>query len=86
MYNLSTFITTQQLTSVAKPYRENISELVTFYNANKSDMKAIIDDYLYGVAKDYINEIIIKLKNKYMKLEIDSRHPYGYKVEIPQNK
>ena len=34
-YNLSIVVITQQLTSIAKPFRENISKLVTFYNPNK---------------------------------------------------
>ena len=65
-FNLSTIVITQQLTSVAKPYRENISKLVTFYNPNRKD----------------INEIknILKTK-KYSKLEISLRHPYGYQIE-----
>lgn len=40
-YNLSTTVITQQLTSIAKPYHENISKLVTFYNPNWNDMKRI---------------------------------------------
>ena len=38
-YRLFTIVVTQQLTSVAKPYRENISKLVTFYTSNRNDMK-----------------------------------------------
>ena len=34
-FNLSVVVITQQLTSIAKPFRENISKLVTFYNPNK---------------------------------------------------
>lgn len=44
---LSTIIITQQLTSEAKPYRENISKLVTFYNPNKKDMQTILDENLF---------------------------------------
>ena len=51
-YNLSTIVITQQLTSIAKPYRKNISKLVTFYNPNRNDMEVIMDDYLYGVSND----------------------------------
>jgi hypothetical protein len=32
---ISTIVLTQHLTSIAKPYRENISKLVTFYNPIK---------------------------------------------------
>ena len=35
---LSTMVITQQLTSIAKPYRTNISKLVIFYNACKLKM------------------------------------------------
>ena len=34
-YGFSTIVLTQQMTSIAKPYRENISKLVTFYNPSK---------------------------------------------------
>ena len=51
-FGLSTIVITQQLTSIAKPYRENISKLVTFYNTNRNDMKTITDDYLSGADKD----------------------------------
>ena len=77
-YRLSTIIITQQLTSVAKPYHENISKLVTFYTASKCDMKTITDDYLNGVDKE---EILDLRENKYSRLEILLRHPYGHKME-----
>ena len=84
-YGLSTIMITQQLTSIAKPYRENISYLVTFYNPNRNDMKTIFDDYLYGFQKDDIEEITKKLKNnKYAHLEIQLVYPYQWKIVIPQ--
>ena len=48
---ISTIIITQQLTSIAKPYRDNISKLVTFYNSFKGTMGYIFDNYL-DVEKD----------------------------------
>ena len=50
-YGLSTIVLTQQLTWIAKPYRENISKLVTFYNPSSKDMNTIFDDYLLTVDK-----------------------------------
>ena len=83
-FGLSTIVITQQLTSIAKAYRENISRLVTFYNTNKSDMKSILDNYLNGVDKSEFKEITNKLKNnKYSKLEVNLVHPYNYNVVIP---
>ena len=60
-FNLSTIVITQQLTSSAKPYRENISKLVTLCNPNRNDMKAVLDDYLYVITKDEIEDIVDKL-------------------------
>ena len=48
---LSTIVITQQLTSIAKPYRMNISKLVTFYNACRDDTKYAFNNYL-SVEKD----------------------------------
>ena len=62
-FNLSTIVITQQLTTIAKRFRENISKLVTFYNANKKDMKEIFDEYLDVLQKEMI-EIKNILKNK----------------------
>lgn len=84
-YGLSTIVITQQLTSINKPYRDNISKLVTFYNTNKSDMRTITDNYLNEVDKSEIDKINHQLKNnKYSRLEIQLHYPYGYKVLIPQ--
>ena len=45
-HNISVFVITQQLTSIAKPFRENIGKLVCFYNPNKKDMQSLFNDYL----------------------------------------
>ena len=62
-FNLSTLVITQQLTSIAKPFRENILKLVTFYNPNKNNMKEIFDEYL-DVSQKEMFEIKNILKNK----------------------
>ncbi len=83
-YVFSTIVITQQFTSIAKPYRENIAKLVTFYNPSKKDMQAITDDFL-NVEKEEIKDIVQKLKNnKYSRLEILLRCPYTHEVSIPE--
>lgn len=83
---LSTIVITQQLTSIAKPFRENISKLVCFYNPNRKDMKTIFDEYLDGVSIKEYDDIKKALRsNKYARLEIDLVSPYDYKVVIPEN-
>ena len=80
---LSTIVVTQQLTSIAKPYRMNISKLVTFYNACKDDMKYIFNNYL-NMEKDEEKRIIDTLQNNdYARLEILTTRPYTHKVIIP---
>ena len=79
-YGFSTIVITQQLTSIAKPYRENISKLVTFYNPNRKDMQTILDENL-NVSKEEEKSIVEKLKNnKYARLEILLQHPYTHKI------
>ena len=80
---LSTIVITQQLTSIAKPYRMNISKLVTFYNACKDDTKYIFNNYL-NVEKDEEKNILETLKNNdYARLEILTVRPYTHKVIVP---
>jgi hypothetical protein len=70
------------MTSIAKPYRENISKLVTFYNPSKKDMQTITDEFL-NIDKEESKDIIQKLKKtKYARLEILLRHPFTHKVMI----
>ena len=44
-YGLSVVVLTQ-LTSIAKPFRENVSKLVAFYNPSRKDMETLMDDYI----------------------------------------
>ena len=79
-YGFSTVVITQQLTSICKPYRDNTSMMVTFYNPTKGDMKAFIEESL-DVSKEEERSIIEKLKNnKYARLEVLRRHPYTHKI------
>ena len=80
-YNLSVIVLTQQLSSVAKPFRENISRLVTFYNPSRKDMKVITDDYLNGVPQETITEITKILRDeKFTALEIDGHRRIGRRI------
>ena len=80
-FNLSVVVITQQLTSIAKPFRENISKLVTFYNPNRKDMKTIIEEYLDVNDKNELEKILKTLKTKkYSNLEISLIFPFVYKI------
>ena len=50
--NMSVWLLSQQLTSVSKPFRENIGALVVFYTPSKSDLEAILSDYGGEITKE----------------------------------
>ena len=80
---LSTIVITQQLTSIAKPYRMNISKLVTFYSSGKDDRRDMFENHL-DVSKYEQQKILDALKSKkYARLEILTVHPYTHKVVVP---
>ena len=54
---LSAIVITQQLTSIAKPCRMNISKLVMFYDACRDDTKYMFNNYL-SIEKDEEKKII----------------------------
>jgi hypothetical protein len=83
-YGLSTIVITQQLTSICKPYRENVARLVCFFNPNRSDMLTIFNDYLGTAERDEKDEIWRTLKeHKHARLEIDLRFPFGHRIVKP---
>ena len=72
-YGLSVIVITQQLTSITKPFRENISMLVAFYKTNRKDMETLTDDYLGDTTKDERKQIVRDLKrNKNCKVKRSS--------------
>ncbi len=82
-YGFSTIVITQQLTSITKPYRDNMSKLVIFYNPHGGDMQQI--NKFLRMSKEEINDIDQRLKNNdYARLEIFLRKPYTHEVIIPK--
>ena len=78
----STIVITQQLTSITKPYRENISKIVTFYNPDSEDEQVLFSKYMSKAKdKDEIREKLEKIK--YTRLEITLRVPRHHKVVVP---
>lgn len=79
---ISVWVLTQQMTSIAKPFRENIAALVLFYTPSAKDMKATFDDYAGDLTKEEQIELIAKLKNeKYSHLILSLCHPFDIKFE-----
>ena len=76
-------VITKQLTSIVKPYRMNISKLVTFYSSRKDNRRDMFENHL-DVSKYGQQKILEALKSKkYARLEILPVHPYTHKVVVP---
>ena len=80
---LSTIVLTQQLMSIAKAYRDNLSKVATFYNPSSKDRKIFFEEYL-TVDDAEKKSIISTLKNNdYARLEVFLRRPYSHDVVVP---
>ena len=79
---LSVWVITQQMTSISKPFRENIAALVLFYTPSRKDMKEIFNEYGGGMTSDEKLRLLSALKrNKYSKLIFSLRHPFEINLE-----
>ena len=80
---LSVWVLTQQYTSIAKPFRENIGMLVLFYTPNKTDMDTIVREYGMELDKSKVSSLIKRLKEKpFSNLIFRLRHPYNIFLNI----
>ncbi len=81
---LSVWLLTQQYTSVAKAFRENVAATVCFYSPSDLDAKALWDNYGAEVGRDERRQWISALKDHpYARLCFRLRHPFGYILELP---
>ena len=75
---LSVWVLTQQYTSIAKPFRENIGMLVLFYTPNKTDITTIVREYGMELDKKDVIGLIKRLKeNPHSKVIFHLRNPYN---------
>ena len=59
---ISVWVLTQQMTSIAKAFRENIACLVLFYTPSAKDMKVIFENYAGDLTNEEKNKIFEKVK------------------------
>ena len=77
---ISVWVLTQQITSIAKPFRENVAAIVLFYTPSGKTTKAIFEDYAGEITHDVYKELIAWLKErKFSHLVFSLRYPYGIK-------
>ena len=61
---ISVWVLTQQITSIAKPFRENMAAIVLFYTPSGKTTKAIFEDYAREVMHEKYKELIVWLKER----------------------
>ena len=77
---------TQQLTSITKPFRENLGCIVTFHNPDKDSTDKLFSCFGSAIDKDEKADICkILKKEQHSHLQILLRHPFSYVVTIPAN-
>lgn len=83
---LSVWVLTQQLNSIAKPFRENVACVIAFHNPSAVSTKTLFEDYggdLDIETRKKFQEILKKEKNS--RLCLSMRHPYNIYVEFPSS-
>jgi len=80
---ISVWVLTQQLSSIAKPFRENVAAIVLFYTPSAKTTKAIFEEYAGELTHEEFRQMIARLKErKFTHLIISLRHPFEIKLKI----
>jgi len=81
--NISVWVLTQQLSSTAKPFRENVAAIVLFYTPSAKTTKASFEEYAGELSQDDLKQLIARLKeSKFSHLVFSLRHPYEIQFSI----
>ena len=77
---ISVWVLTQQLSSIAKPFREKVAAIVLFYTPSAKTTKAIFEEYADELSHDELKQMISRLKErKFAHLVFSLRHPFTIK-------
>jgi len=83
--NISLWVLTQQLTAIAKPFRENVACIICFHTPNKKANQTLFDEFGGDLSienKKHFKEIL--KTEKYSRILFCLRHPFQAYVEIPK--
>ena len=61
---ISVWVLTQQLSSIAKPFRENVAAIVLFYTPSAKTMKAVFEECAGELSHDELKQMISRLKER----------------------
>jgi len=79
---ISVWVLTQQLSSIAKPFRENVAAIVLFYTPSAKTTKAIFEEYAGELSHDELRQMIARLKEgKFAHLIFSLRHPFEIELK-----
>ena len=74
---ISVWVLTQQLSSIAKPFRENVAAIVLFYTPSAKTTKTIFEEYAGELSHNELRQLIARLKErKFAHLIFSLRHPF----------
>ena len=62
--DISVWVPTQQLSSIAKPFRENVAAIVLFYTPSAKTTEAIFEEYAGKLSRDELKQMISRLKER----------------------
>ena len=78
---LSVCVLTQKLSSIAKPYRDNVGALVLFHTPSAKTMKAFFEEYACELSQKELKQLVARLKErKFSHLVFSLRHPFLLKL------
>ena len=74
---ISVWALTQHLTSITKPFRENVGAIVLFFTPSAKTMKTIFEEFAGDFSKAELRQMIARLKKrKFAHLIFSLRHPF----------
>ena len=75
---ISVWVLTQQLSSITKPFRENVAAIVLFYTPSAKTTKTIFEEYAGELSRDELKQMISRLKErKFAHLIFSLRLPFS---------
>ena len=81
---LSVWILTQQLTSIAKPFRGNVGCVIPFHNPSQMGTKTLFEDFGGDLDMDTCKNVMVVLKSeRYNKLYFYLKCPFKWFLEVP---
>ena len=74
--NISLWVLTQQLTAIAKPFRENVACIISFFTPNRVANQTLFDEFGGDLSAEHKKEFMKILKSeKYSRICFCLRHP-----------